>query len=157
MSEQKDIWDKLEIAGKLALPVVIAGATIWFNSQISQRQQNADMVSIAVSVLGQEGESKDDPLRSWAVKLLQHHGGLSADAANELIGRPDRTLISIPGIGDVDELRAVIAETSELTFQPLVGRGIIDLNNPEANDPASVLESLEIIRRRIESLESKQD
>lgn len=44
MAEQKDRWDKLEIIGKVALPVIIAGATLGFNWQVNQRQRDATMV-----------------------------------------------------------------------------------------------------------------
>ncbi|MBL3704640.1 hypothetical protein GI582_18235 [Sulfitobacter sp. BDSS02] len=95
MAEAKDWWDKLEIIGKVALPVVIAAATIWFNSQVSERQQNADMVSIAVEVLSQATE-QNDPLRDWAVDILVIQGNLASEAAAELKNDPSR-VIAAPG------------------------------------------------------------
>ncbi len=76
-TNQKDFWDKLEIIGKVALPVVIAGATLWFNSQLSSRQTSADMVQIAVGVLSQNVDDTEfelgvDPLREWAVEVLDN-------------------------------------------------------------------------------------
>lgn len=89
---EKDHWDKLEILGKVALPVVVAGATIWFNSEVSTRQQTAEMVKVAVGVLGQEGKEENDPLRGWAVGILRQQGGLSEDAANALVNDPRLTI-----------------------------------------------------------------
>ena len=80
--KRKGVLDKLEIIGKVALPIVIGGATIWFNSQISERQQSAEMVKIAVGILSVEPEGDEsDALRNWAVDILAEKGGLSESAA----------------------------------------------------------------------------
>ncbi|MEO1108237.1 MAG: hypothetical protein AAFX90_09975 [Pseudomonadota bacterium] len=82
---EKGFWDKLEIIGKVALPIVIAGATIWFNSQISARQQSAEMVKLAVGILSEKPQEDGvDPLRVWAIDILVDRGGLSQNAAKTL-------------------------------------------------------------------------
>ncbi|MEM6564997.1 MAG: hypothetical protein AAF665_11155 [Pseudomonadota bacterium] len=94
---EKDAWDRLEIVGKVALPIVVAGATIWFNSQVSQRQQSAEMTRIAVGVLSEADISEDDPLRDWAVNILVDQGGLSLAAARQLRNEPLATPFVIYG------------------------------------------------------------
>lgn len=79
----KDRWDKWqivgEIFGKVWMPIVVAGATLWFNSQTSHREQAARMAQIAVGILAEQpdysaGETKPDPLWDWAVTVLQQPG-----------------------------------------------------------------------------------
>lgn len=95
MAEPKDWWDKADIGGKIALPVVIAGPTIWFNAQTTERQENAKMVEVAARVLSAPADEESDPLREWAVSQLQENGGLTDEAGQKLLGNPDLT-ISVP-------------------------------------------------------------
>lgn len=79
----KDRWDKWlicgEIVGKVLTPIVIGLAALLFNSQTSQREQAARMAQIAVGILSEKteyhiGETQPDPLRDWAVSVLQQPG-----------------------------------------------------------------------------------
>jgi hypothetical protein len=77
---EKDIWDKVEVVGKIAVglvvPVTIAIVAYLLNDQISQRARSAEMTRIAIGVLQQEPEesaalSGADPLRDWAINVLR--------------------------------------------------------------------------------------
>lgn len=79
----KDWWDKGliigEVAGKVLTPLAIGGAALIFNSQTSQREQAARMTQIAVGILSEKpeyspGDTQPDPLRNWAVAVLQQPG-----------------------------------------------------------------------------------
>jgi len=79
----KDCWDKGliigEVVGKVLTPVVIGVAALIFNSQTSQREQAARMTQIAVGILSEKpeyspGDTQPDPLRNWAVAVLQQPG-----------------------------------------------------------------------------------
>ncbi|WP_159089334.1 hypothetical protein [Tateyamaria sp. Alg231-49] len=95
----KDFWDKFEIGGKVALPVVVALAALYLNDQVSQREVSGRMIELSISVLASdpiydEGEARVDPLRDWAVNVLRHPDNpptLSRGAATELrrLGLPD--------------------------------------------------------------------
>ncbi|MBY6043630.1 hypothetical protein [Phaeobacter italicus] len=79
----KDCWDKGliigEVVGKVLTPIVIGGAALFFNDQTSQREQAARMTQIAVGILSEKpeyspGDTQPDPLRNWAVAVLQQPG-----------------------------------------------------------------------------------
>lgn len=76
LTSEKDLWDKAEIVSKFIVPLVVAGTALWFNNQLSQRQTSAEMAQIAVGILSEEpvyeeGEIQSDPLREWAISVLQ--------------------------------------------------------------------------------------
>ena len=49
----KDTWDKAEIIGKVAIPVIIAITALTLNDQLSQRAQDAEVIKIAVAILSE--------------------------------------------------------------------------------------------------------
>jgi hypothetical protein len=103
----KDCWDKWqivgEIVGKVSIPLVVVGATLFFNSQTNHREQAARMAQIAVGILSEKpdyssGETQPDPLRNWAVSVLQQPGEivpLDDDAADALRKQGLPNLISM--------------------------------------------------------------
>ena len=94
---EKDCWDKLEIVGKfvgaILIPLAIGGATFVINSENSKRDTSAQMASIAVSILSEKPDSDlegSDPLREWAITVLEQPGEvipLNAAAAQDLRSR----------------------------------------------------------------------
>jgi hypothetical protein len=91
----KDCWDKALIAGQIVgsilIPVVV-GISVWsFNSERTQRDTAAQMVSIAVSVLtvpADENLIGENALRQWAIYVLQNPDdppALSDEAAQLLL------------------------------------------------------------------------
>lgn len=93
----KDLWDKIEVLAKLIgavlVPAIIAGSVYFWNSERTLRDNASTMTSIAVSILSQEREVDAegvvgiDPLRNWAVTVLQQPNNppvLSKEAARAL-------------------------------------------------------------------------
>jgi len=85
----KDIWDKAEIIGKFAVPLVVAFAAVFLNNQFSKRSEDSEVTMIAVSILSSEpsDESRKDPLRTWAAQQMVDRAGMSEEAANLLLVR----------------------------------------------------------------------
>jgi hypothetical protein len=84
----KDTWDKAEIIGKVAIPVIIAITALTLNDQLSQRAQDAEVIKIAVAILSErpsEEGASNSALRSWAIDEMVVRADLSQDAAEELI------------------------------------------------------------------------
>jgi hypothetical protein len=72
MSEPKDSWDKLEIIGKVMLPVALGLSAVLVNLEISNRQLRAEKNQLALSILSSPVEPskvEHTPLRRWAVVL----------------------------------------------------------------------------------------
>ncbi|UPT53263.1 hypothetical protein [Synechococcus phage Yong-L1-251] len=95
MNKAKDFWDKLDIGARAAIPVVIAVMVLFWNSERTKAESAAKMTEIAISILTQvpssEAEQGTDPIRSWAVKVLQNPSkppALSDDAAAQLSRDP---------------------------------------------------------------------
>lgn len=88
MAEPKDIWDKLDIIFRAAVPISVGVMLLVWNSQRTTQQTAAAMTDIAVGILTEENEVEgDDPLRAWAIDVLQNPGNpppLSSDAAKQL-------------------------------------------------------------------------
>ena len=73
MASDKDFWDKLEICGKTALPIVVALAAVFLNNQINTRAQASEWTKIALSVINKPLDQEDTNqilLRTWAVDVL---------------------------------------------------------------------------------------
>ncbi|MBO9399135.1 hypothetical protein J7400_20865 [Shimia sp. R9_2] len=92
----KDIWDKLEIAGKVTgavlVPVTIAYSVYLWNAERSALQTSATMTGIAVSVLTAEnidGVRNSSALKDWAIAVLEAPEDpprLNDEAAQQLQG-----------------------------------------------------------------------
>ncbi|MDU8928303.1 hypothetical protein RXV86_12980 [Alisedimentitalea sp. MJ-SS2] len=97
---EKDNWDKFEIVGKivvgLTVPVVVAVAAYFLNTQISERTRSSEMTRIAVGVLSKSPSDEDynselEPMRRWAIGVLQNPTAdhpLSEDEADLLLRHP---------------------------------------------------------------------
>ncbi|MEP2782143.1 MAG: hypothetical protein ABJO67_04155 [Pseudoruegeria sp.] len=113
MPETKDCWDKLEIIGKVIgsvlIPIVLGVSVLLWNQERTASQVSASMTQIAVSVLKdvpEDLDGKTDPLRSWAISVLQNPESpppLSSSAAGEL---QDRSLGSTRSWFEVDGVEA---------------------------------------------------
>lgn len=107
---RKDCWDKAEIFGKVALPLVIAAATLTINSQINARQNQSAIVSMALGIVSEKPDPEDaanvDPLRLWAIDRLVEHGGLSEAAATQL------KFEALPNYGGIPTITSSFGEPS---------------------------------------------
>jgi hypothetical protein len=90
---QKDWWDKAEILskliGSLLIPVIVAVSVWAWNSERTLQQTASTMTQIAVGVLTGPPSPETQPLRAWAISVLQAPDAppaLSREAAFTLQG-----------------------------------------------------------------------
>jgi len=109
MTEAKDNWYKCEIVAnivaKFFIPAVVAASIFWWNSERTEADSAAKMTEIAISILSQEPSNDffqdSDPIRTWAVKVLQNPSSpppLSDEAAAQLSRDP--SLLMKAGISE---------------------------------------------------------
>lgn len=144
LAEDKDMWDKAEIVGKVSLPVAVAVATLWLNGQVSQRQQSTEITKVAIGVLSEElGDDQRgiDPLREWAVARLSENYQFS-DAARDVLLSGERSLSLTTG--SLRETSYIL--DNEITEQECIAyvNSILD-NSPDTMSDALV----ENLRRNI--------
>lgn len=91
----KDLWDKIEIAGKVALPVVLLLGGYFLNSQFNQRQRANELIGIAIGILSahplEEPSETEEAIRNWAIEILRDptgHHTLSDEIAEKLKETP---------------------------------------------------------------------
>lgn len=91
--KDKDVWDKAEALSKVVssvlIPLVVAIALWSWNSERTQQQTASAMTEIAVGILTGEPSTETEPLRAWAVSVLQSPSdppNLSDEAASTLQG-----------------------------------------------------------------------
>lgn len=99
-SKDKDIWDKLEILGKIAasigIPVVLVVAGYFVQkslAEVASRERRSDnIVEVASDVLSADPQSYAgrDAIRSWAIKVINKYSEvpLDDDAISELDKSP---------------------------------------------------------------------
>src|SRR5882757_4762670 len=70
----------------VAIPVVLAFAGWWVQAQLAKNVAKQEYVKIAVSILTVKMDDKNQPLRDWAVNLLNEHSSvkLTSDAIAKL-------------------------------------------------------------------------
>lgn len=73
---EKDLWAKAGIFGKILVPVLVAGTVLIYNSQANNKATATQMTFIAIGILSGEPteDGSDDPIRNWAVEVLQNPG-----------------------------------------------------------------------------------
>lgn len=68
----KDAWDKIDIVGRAAIPIIVAVSVFLWNTERTSRDAAAQMITIATSILAAPpDEAAPGPLRSWAIAVLQ--------------------------------------------------------------------------------------
>lgn len=91
MSEKKDVWDKADVVLRALVPVAVGLMLLAWNNQRTTQQSAAAMTEIAIGILTEEPDEEGvDPLRSWAIRVLQNPSNppvLSSSAAKELTFR----------------------------------------------------------------------
>ena len=92
MPEPKDWWDKAEIIGKIAVPVLIGFVVLFWNSQRTAHETRAAMTQIAIGILSERPEEgQPTALREWAIAVLQNPTNpprMSDEAARQLRFEP---------------------------------------------------------------------
>lgn len=86
----KDKWDKADICAKFVAPIAVGLLVVWWNIHRTNSNTAAQMMQIAVGILGEE-VVPDDPakmaLRDWAIEVLKEpstDAKLSPEAAEAL-------------------------------------------------------------------------
>lgn len=80
----KDVWDKLDILGRAAIPVIVALSVYLWNSERTSRDTASQMIAVATAILTAPPEqSAPSALRGWAIAVLQspHDPPLLTEAA----------------------------------------------------------------------------
>ncbi|MCB5200847.1 hypothetical protein LGQ03_16540 [Loktanella sp. TSTF-M6] len=74
-TNQKDWWDKTEVLSKLIgallIPVIVAVSVWVWNSERTLQQTSSTMTQIAVGILTGPPSPETQPLRAWAISVLQ--------------------------------------------------------------------------------------
>ncbi|MCA1337474.1 hypothetical protein [Pseudooceanicola marinus] len=77
MIDNKDIWDKAEICGKvigaILIPIVVGASVFHWNTERTRRNTTAAMLEIAVGIIEKPRRNDyvgPEPLRQWAVDVL---------------------------------------------------------------------------------------
>ncbi len=74
MKLEKDYLDKVQsifaIVSSVAIPIVIALVGWWVQASISNESIKKDYVQMAISILKDTGNKKDEEIRKWAVAIL---------------------------------------------------------------------------------------
>lgn len=103
--DKKDGWDigvsLATIVSLLAVPVGIAYFGNKIQESIAERQTQREYVQLAVSILSTRPISKDDPLRPWAIQIIDQNAPVKLSAEQRrglLVGmyvyRPDPSIAS---------------------------------------------------------------
>lgn len=71
----KDRWDKLQILGAVAMPMVALLLGHWLSQSLKQGETKARLVEVAVDVLKANPEITDavPGLRDWVVKVINQY------------------------------------------------------------------------------------
>lgn len=73
MAGKKDWWDKGQVIAVAAIPVVLGFIGHAWQQAALKQQLAKEYVQIAVSILSTRPISQDDPLRPWAVEVINRH------------------------------------------------------------------------------------
>jgi hypothetical protein len=68
---KKDGWDKADIIGKWLIGLAVAALALFANQRLSQKQENVKMVEMALTILRSEPDTKQAPLREWAIAVIE--------------------------------------------------------------------------------------
>lgn len=86
---RKDNWDKIEIVGKVLIPVVIGVGGFWLNWSIGDRQTQTERAGLAIGILAEpvleENVGVEDPLRRWAADVLDQDFAFSEEERRLLL------------------------------------------------------------------------
>lgn len=88
----KDNWDKLDVAAKATIPMIVAASVYLWNDERTSANTESKMIEVAIGVLSENPKGGDlDPLREWAIDVMRSPKGptrLSEEAAISLRSNP---------------------------------------------------------------------
>lgn len=78
LKKTKDGWDKLQVLGAVALPIVALFLGHWFSQSLKQGETKVRLVEVAVDVLKTDPKTTEEVpgLRDWAVKVINKYSEL---------------------------------------------------------------------------------
>jgi len=82
----------------VAIPVVLALGGWWVQAQLAKNVAKQEYVKIAVSILTVKMDDKNQPLRDWAVNLLNEHS--SVKLTPEAIAKLKSGEVNLPYLAD---------------------------------------------------------
>lgn len=88
--ESKPWWESASAAvGAILVPVAVAFVGSIYTSAVKNREVEGQFVEMAVSILQQQPTEESQPLRSWAVSVLDKYSGveMSQSTRDSLIER----------------------------------------------------------------------
>ena len=149
MPEPKDCWDKVEVLGKIVVPIAVGAMILVWNSQRTTQQTSATMTDIAIGVLSEQpAEGEGGALRNWAIAVLQSPENpprLSEKAAFEL--RTERLRLSLSDMrwgdigspyafeGDIGSPDALDTQNFPQSWQDVIDRMEQRLDDDSLNPP----------------------
>ena len=122
----KDNWDKADIVSKFFIPLVVAVSVLWWNADRTKSDRSATMIQIAIGVLSKDPETKTlvDPLREWAISVLQNPTSppvLGDSAADQLRSRGiewGTNATAMMDAGSVRKIEEILRELEGWTGKP---------------------------------------
>lgn len=72
--QKKDKWDKFKIIsgaiGAIGIPILVVFLGLLINSNVKNQDSKTKLVEIAIEILRGQTKEKDDPLRLWAIEIV---------------------------------------------------------------------------------------
>ena len=93
-NKKKDLWDKAHILiqgfAYIAIPIVIFCVGLNINSAIQERSIRVKYIEIATEILRDKPSGEPDPLRNWAIKIIDSYSeiALTEEALKSLRTKP---------------------------------------------------------------------
>ena len=72
-NEKKDGWDKLKIVGIALIAPAVAFSGHWYSQALKEQEVRAKYVELAVDILKQETLTKKEPIRDWAIAVIDEY------------------------------------------------------------------------------------
>ena len=83
--EPKDLWDRLDIIGKLLVPMAVVFLTFWLNLGQNERQIQRESLDLAIRILGdEEYKERSEKLSNWANAYVHDALNLTEDLKVEI-------------------------------------------------------------------------
>src|ERR1700682_2654185 len=87
LPSKKGFWERLEIiariASSIAIPVVLATVGWFVQRSLAESNSRQEYVKVAVSILNGSIDSKEAPLRDWAVQVLNRYSAVKLDSRTQ--------------------------------------------------------------------------
>ena len=103
----------IQVLAASSIPLVIALTGFFVQKSIANSSTDTQYVSLAISILKEPAQFKDEPLRVWAVGLLQETSPVKIDQGT--IAKIRAGELTLSGIAIVGPIAPAIATAPEAT------------------------------------------